>query len=558
MLSDYLLDLILLLMAAVVMVTLFQRLRLGSVSGFLVAGVVVGPSVLGLIDNRDEIGHFAAIGVVLLLFVIGVELNPSRLWRMRRLVFGLGSLQVILTGLVLGFLCYNWFDMPLRVAILVGPALALSSTAFVLQLLLEQGQMKSTYGRTSLAVLLFQDLAVVPLLALVPLLASPTLGIGTDIGLALLESLLILTLAVLLGRYFLHPVLHRVALAGNSEIFTASAVLLVLGSALLTEYLGLSMAMGAFVAGLLISDSSYKHLVMAEIQPFRGLLLGLFFMSMGMSLNLSLWLEDLLWPLVIVVGLIIIKVVVFYLGALFFGLKSRLNLAIALLLSQSGEFALVLFSLIQQNRLLSEDLFQQLLLVVLLSMLVTPVMAAMAQKLLAKNNHGSTLEGQRENHNGPILLVGFGRVGRGVAKILSMADKPFMAIDSNAATVEKGRADHHPVFYCDICTEELLDVVGSSKVRTMILTLNDASTTRTIVSLIRKIYPDVIIYVRGHGSSQCYELRKMGTAGVVSEHVEASLSLANMALAKEGLNEKTREAVLARYRHVSYEEIDDV
>ena len=237
-------------MAAVVAVPFSQAARLGAVPGFLIAGVIVGPSGLGLIDNITEIGHLAEIGVVLLLFVIGIEFKPSRLWKMKRLVFGLGTLQVIIAGTLLGTVAYVIFDVPLRAAILIGPALALSSTAFVLQLLTEQKLLITKYGQTSVAVLLLQDLAVVPLLILVPLLAMPELSIGEDIGLALAESLLILGVLVLLGRYFLHPLLHRVALSGNPEVFTASAVLIVLGTALATEHAGLSMAMGAFLAGL--------------------------------------------------------------------------------------------------------------------------------------------------------------------------------------------------------------------------------------------------------------------------------------------------------------------
>ena len=287
MISAYLLDIIILLIAAVVAVPFSRAARLGAVPGFLIAGVFVGPSGLSLISNIDEIGNLAEIGVVLLLFVIGVELKPSRLWKMKRLVFGLGTLQVILTGILIGAVGYIFFGITLRAAILVGPALALSSTAFVLQILSEQKLLTSTHGRASISVLLLQDLAVVPLLILVSLLAMPELTIGEDIGLALAESLLILGLVILLGRYFLHPLLHRVALSNNPEVFTASAVLIVLGTAYVTEHAGLSMAMGAFLAGLLMSDSFYRHQVVAEIQPFRGLLLGLFLITMGMRRKLD-------------------------------------------------------------------------------------------------------------------------------------------------------------------------------------------------------------------------------------------------------------------------------
>ena len=557
MISPYLIDIIILLMAAVIAVPFFQAVRLGAVPGFLIAGVIVGPSGLGLISNVSEIGHLAEIGVVLLLFVIGVELKPSRLWLMRRLVFGLGTLQVLLTGILLGSVVYIFFDIPLRVAILVGPALALSSTAFVLQLLTEQKSLTSTYGRTSFAVLLLQDLAVVPLLALVPLLAIPELSIGKDIGLALAESLLILGLVVLIGRYFLHPVLHRVALSGNPEIFTASAVLIVLGAALITEHIGLSMAMGAFLAGLLISDSSYKHQVMAEIQPFRGLLLGLFFMSMGMLLNLSLLFENPIVSIGVMCLLILIKAAVLFPIAYLFGLKATNSFAVALVLAQSGEFALVLFSLAYQSNLLADELFQQLLLVVLLSMLATPVLAHLAQRL-TKPKDTSRIRSTERPIEAPIVLAGFGRVGHRIGEILSIADKPFVALDSDALIVEKERANGHPVYYGDVRKPELLEAAGASNAQVIIVTLNDPDATELVVSSLRKTHPEINIYARGNSLGQCRELGRLGASGAVSENVEASLELARMALTNVGVNEEKRETILGDFRRTYHAQIDNV
>ncbi|MBQ0711801.1 MAG: cation:proton antiporter [Porticoccus sp.] len=556
MISHYLLDIIILLMAAVIAVPLFQAIRLGAVPGFLISGVIVGPSGLGLIGNVSEIRYLAEIGVVLLLFVIGIELKPSRLWLMRRLVFGLGSLQVLMTGIFLGCISYFVFDIPLRAATLIGPALALSSTAFVLQLLTEQKSLTSTYGRTSFSVLLFQDLAVVPLLALLPLLTMPELSLGKDIGFALAESILILGLIVLLGRYLLHPVLHRVALSGNAEVFTASAVLLVLGTAWVTEHIGLSMAMGAFLAGLLISDSSYRHQVRAEIQPFRGLFLGLFFMSMGMLLNLELLLESPLVSLGLVSGLIIIKIVVLFPLAYLFGLKTKNSLAVSMILAQSGEFALVLFSLAYLADLFSKELFQQLLLIVLLSMLVTPILAHFAQRL-SKEKEKKKIK-NIEMPVAPIVLAGFGRVGHRIGEIFSMADIPFLALDSDASIVEKERANGHPVFFGDVCNPELLSAAGASNAKIIIVTLNDFDATEQLVSTLRKTYPDMVIYVRGHSLNKCAELRRLGASGVVSENVETSMELASMALVNIGFDDQKRESILGEFRQTYYDQIDGV
>ena len=327
---EYLTDIIILLFAAVIAVSLFKALGLGAIPGLLIAGVVLGPSGLGYIENHDQITHLADLGVVLLLFVIGIEMNPSRLWRMRHLVLGLGSLQVLITGGLITVIAHQIFNIPWQISLLTGLALALSSTAFVLQLLTERKLLSSDYGRASVAVLLLQDLAVVPLLALVSLMASPELTIAEDIFLALAEALVILVLIIVATRYILNPVLNILARLESPEVFTASILLLVLGSAQAMESAGLSMAMGAFVAGLLIADSSYRHQIMAEIQPFRGLLLGLFFISMGMSLNLGFFVDKPIVLLALVVALIGVKFLTLWPFARLLGLKKKVSISVAL------------------------------------------------------------------------------------------------------------------------------------------------------------------------------------------------------------------------------------
>jgi len=555
MISSYLIDLIFLLLAAVIAVPFFQAIRLGAVPGFLLAGVIVGPSGLGLIANISEIGHLADIGVVLLLFVIGIELKPSYLWQMKRLVFGLGTLQLLITGFLLSGVAYVFFAIPLPAAILVGPALALSSTAFVLQLLTEQKSLTSSYGRTSFSILLLQDLAVVPLLALVPLLILPDLSVGEDIGWALAQSLLVLGLIVLLGRYFLHPILHRVALSGNPEVFTASAVLIVLGTALIAEHIGFSMAMGAFLAGLLISDSAYKHQVIAEIRPFRGLLLGLFFMSMGMSLKLSLLISNPVQSLGIVGLLIMIKVIILFPITYLFGLKVKDSLAVALILAQSGEFALVLFSLAKQSELIGNELFQQLLLLVLLSMLLTPILAYFA-RILIQSREPEKIESTEVPIKAPIVLAGFGRVGHRIGEILSLSGYSFVGLDFNPSVIEAGRAEGHPVFYGDVCNPEVLKSVGAGNAQVIIVTLNDPEAAEQLVTTLHTAHPGVKIFVRGHSLTHCLELREIGATGAVSEYVEVSIELARMALQNVGVSKQERNAVLSGFRQKYYAEIE--
>jgi monovalent cation:proton antiporter-2 (CPA2) family protein len=549
MVSNYLFDILILLIAAVAVVPLFQLARLGAVPGFLVAGVIVGPSGLSAISNVGEIRHLAEIGVVLLLFVIGIELKPSRLWLMRRQVFGLGSAQVLVTGAVLAAVGYLFFGVPPRTAILVGPALALSSTAFVLQILASQRRLISPYGRASVAVLLLQALAVVPLLALIPLLATPGISIGADIGMALLESIAILSLVVIAGRYFLHPLLHRVARSGSPEVFTASAVLIVLGAAMATEHAGLSMAMGAFLAGLLISESAYRHQVIAEIQPFRGLLLGLFFMSMGMALNLDLLLDNPVGAVLALAMLIGIKTLVLLPLGRLFGLSWRPAAAVALLLAQSGEFALVLFALALQSGLLGEQRFQELLLVVLLSMMVTPALARLARRTVAGSKAPPEHGIEEEPHAvAPIVLVGYGRVGHRIGQILARAGQPFVALDSDPALIARERKRGSPVYYGDMSNPAVLKSVGAADASLIIVTLNDPEAAKKLVAVIRQQYPGVEIFARGHNLETCQSLHRLGATGVISENVEASLELSRLALERMGVDSDRSEDVLTDFR----------
>lgn len=555
MVTNYLLDIVILLAAAVLAVPLFRAAGLGAVPGFLVAGVLVGPYGLALIDNVTEIGQLAELGVVLLLFVIGIELKPARLWLMRRLVFGLGTMQVVLTGALITAGVYFLLDVPFRTAILIGPALALSSTAFVMQLLAEQKMLYSEYGRASFAVLLFQDLAVVPLLALVPLLAAPKLTVGADIALALAEAIGLLLFAIVGGRYLLRPILHRVTRARNREVFTALAVLLVLGSALLTEAVGLSMAMGAFIAGLLIADSPFRHGVIAEIQPFRGLLLGLFFMSMGMSLNLGEFFAQPLTVLGMLVALIALKFVVLWALARSFGIRAKVGAAVAMLLSQSGEFGLVLFAYTYQAQLMSTDLYVQLLLVIVLSMLVTPPLAYLARRLAA-----ARADRQKANDEvpvrAPVVLTGFGRVGRRIGEILTLAGEPYVAIDRDSSLVLRERANGHRIFYGDARRPEVLHAVGVSDADLVIVTVDDFEATENIVAALHQAYPHVTILARGHDADHCRTLRKLGARIAVSETLEASLELAREVLIRDESDTARVEALLRRFHQEHYDNLD--
>ena len=557
---EYLTDIIILLAAAVIAVPLFQSLGLGAIPGFLVAGIVLGPSGLAYIENYDEIAHLAELGVVLLLFVIGIEINPGRLWKMKGLVLGLGSLQVLITGAVISIAAHELVNTSWEMSLLIGSALALSSTAFVLQLLTERKVLATAYGKTSVAVLLLQDLAVVPLLAYVSLISTPELTIAEDVFYALAEALVILVLIIVTARYILNPLLKMLVRFGSPEIFTASALLLVLGSALAMETIGLSMAMGAFIAGLLIADSSYRHQIIAEIQPFRGLLLGLFFMTMGMSLNLDRFLEDPLLLIGVVLALMAVKFLALWPLSRLFGVEAKTSVSVALLLAQGGEFALVLFALAKGNGLLDEVLFQQLLIVVLLSMLATPALEKLAFRLFSASRKSVTSRhdviSRPEQDSRPVILIGFGRMGHRIGFIMELMKVPYVAIDSNVTIVEHEHAEGKSVYFGDAQRPEVLRAAGVADAFLVIVSVDGFEVTERVVATLHSAFPDIPVFARGHDLVKCRELKAQGAHFTVSETLEASAELARAALLHIGAEEPKIEHALEYFRSDYYGRIN--
>jgi len=379
------------------------------------------------------------------------------------------------------------------------------------------------------------------------------LTIEEDMGLALLEALVILALIILGGRYLLQPILQRVARHGSPETFTACAVLLVLGTAVLMAQIGLSMAMGAFVAGLLVADSEFRHQVIAEIQPFRGLLLGLFFMSMGMSLELNLLFAEPLVSIGLVLILMLTKVALLWPLANLFGHKGGTGLAIALLLAQSGEFALVLFAVAVDTALLTEGLFQQLLVVVVLSMLATPPIAALAYRLATARRGEPVAE--EFAASAPIVIVGFGRVGRRVGQILEMRDIPYVAVDNGADVVKRERSAGRSVFYGDARQPDVLKSLGVGDAGLIIVTVDDFRVTEQVVSSLHRTFPKLDILARGHDLERCQSLHTQGARLAVSENLEASMALAQAALAMVKGGDVENDAAIDRFRKGYYSEV---
>jgi monovalent cation:proton antiporter-2 (CPA2) family protein len=538
------------LAAAVLAVPLFRRFKLGAVLGYLAAGVIIGPSMLRLVANVDNIMHFAELGVVLLLFVIGLELQPSRLWVLRRSVFGLGSAQVLATALVLALIALalgaSW-----QSATVIGFALAMSSTAFVLQVLAERKQLTTRYGRSAFAILLFQDLAVIPLLALIPLFAD---GAGAAQAgspwLAGLKALAVIAAVVFGGRVLLRPAFAVVARADIQEIFTAAALLVVISVSLLMSAVGLSMALGAFLAGVLLADSEYRHELEAAIDPFKGLLLGLFFISVGMSVDLGVIAREPLTIVAAVVGLMLVKaLIVFAIGRLSeHGTGSARNLAAAL--SQGGEFAFVLFSMAAGYRIMDAQLTDRLVVVVTLSMAATPFALAFNDALSRRLRKPRSEEqfDAIDQSDSQVIIAGFGRVGQIVGRILNVKKIPFTALDRNPEQVETVRRFGRKVYYGDASRLDLLRAAGADKTKLFVLAIDDVEASILTAETVRRHFPQVKIYARARNRFHAYRLMDVGCKLIEREAFRSSLHLAEEVLTALGVSEWDAQLTVARFK----------
>ena len=542
------------LAAAVVAVPLCRLLGFGSVLGYLAAGVAIGPDGLALVTDVDNILHFSELGIVLLLFVIGLELQPSRLWVLRHNVFGLGALQVAACGVPLGLAAWGLGVAPIP-AVVIGAGLALSSTAFVLQLLAERGQLTTHHGRAGFTILLFQDLAVLPLLAAMPLLAAggadlEPAAMARDAG-AVVGVLLALVLG---GHYALRPILRLVARTRTHEIFTATALLLVLGSALAVSAVGLSMALGAFVAGVLLADSEFRHELEATIEPFKGLFLGLFFIAVGMSADLGLVAARPGAVIGLAAGLIALKAGVLFVLARLWGLDRRAAPALAVLLSQGGEFGFVLFSAAAGRGILDGGTADLLIAVVTLSMAATPLLVLANERLLQPRLAGAAPQRPRdrieadESHAAPVIIAGFGRFGQIVGRMLRVARIPFTALELNPAQVDFVRRYGNRVYYGDPSRLEVLRAAGAEHARALVLALDDVEASVRAATTARHHYPKLAVYARARNRQHAHRLMELGVRVIVRETFDSSLDLATRLLTGLGWPPERAAEAAARFR----------
>lgn len=533
------------LAATVLAVPLFKRLGLGSVLGYLAAGALIGPSGLGLIREVEATLHFAEFGVVLLLFLIGLELQPSRLWAMRGRVFGLGGLQVVLTGLPIAGIALA-LGADRNTALVAGLGLALSSTAFATQVLGERNEFATAHGQSAFGILLFQDLAAIPALAFVPVLAAgaargPEPG-GPPAG----AAALVLVALVLAGRFLLRPLLRFVAQARSHELSVASALLVVIATSLLMEQVQLSMALGAFMAGVLLADSEYRHDLEANLEPFKGLLLGLFFIAVGMAANLRLVAER---P-ILVGGLVLLLVTLK--GAVLYGLArgSRLPAggaaSLAVSISQGGEFAFVLFGLARTHGVMARPVEELLVVVVTLSMATTPLLFiakdAIARRL-AKSGDVRAFDRIADEGN-PVIIAGFGRFGQIVGRVLQLKHVRFTALDASATHVDFVRRFGNEIYYGDASRPELLRAAGAAKARLFVLAIDDPEASMRTLELVRREFPHLTVVARARNRSHAYALHCAGVQHVLRETFLSSTETARVVLEELGLTgAEARDAV---------------
>ncbi|ALP52975.1 potassium transporter KefB [Candidatus Tenderia electrophaga] len=538
------------LLAAVLVVPLFRKLGLGAVLGYLAAGLVIGPDGLGLIYDVDNILHFAELGIVFLLFIIGLELQPSRLWALRKPVFGMGGAQVALSALPIGLAAWALGVTPLSAAI-VGLALAMSSTAFALQTLAERNQLMTQHGRASFSILLFQDVAVIPLLAIIPLLATT----GTDLNDAgmlwpIVRAIGLIALVIIGGHYLLRPLFRMVSAAGNHELFTAAALLVVVGTALLMDWAGLSMALGSFLAGVLMADSEFRHELSAQIEPFKGLLLGLFFIAVGMSVDLQLITHQPALVIGLALALVAVKFMVLYgLGYWRLGDVTCAR-KLALTLSQGGEFAFVLFAAAVQADTLAATLSDLLIMVVTLSMALTPVLLYIDDRIAGRRERREqtmTYDSIDEEEN-PVVIAGFGRFGQIVGRVLRMKGIHFTALDKSLDQLNFVRRFGNKVYYGDATRLELLRAAKLDQARLLVIAIDDMEDSLKTAELARRHFPQVKVLARARNRVHSYRLKELGVDPVIRELLFSSLELTRHVLTGLGIPPARADEAVERFR----------
>ncbi len=556
----YIDDIIFFLGTAVLVAPLCSRLNVSPILGYLVAGVLIGPSVFGIV-RVDETTHWLAeLGIVFLLFMIGLELSIERLRVMRRYAFGLGLAQVVVSTAVFAGI-FTLFGAGPDAAIVIGWALALSSTAFVLQILSERNEVATHTGRASVAVLLLQDLAVVPVLVLIPLLASGERNIIGSLAEAAAGAAIALVAIFIVGRFVLRRLFRLVAATGIPEVFVAATLLAILVTGVVTDLVGLSYALGAFLAGLLMSGTEFRHQIAADIQPFRGLLLGLFFITVGMGVDLRVMASDITLILPLTVALICIKAVIIILLGRLFGMSMEVAFRTGMYLAQGGEFAFVILGLAVSKGLVGSEITNVLIGAVVLSMAATPLLITLSHRgvrlVMEQSDDGiRALRKDAAVLDGHVIIGGYGRVGQTVAAALKQRGIPFIALDMDGNNVALGNRRGDPVYFGDLTRASIMGAAGAQRARALVIALDGASTAERLMQTVREHFAHLHVIARTRDREQARKLENAGARAAVPDTLEASLHIAAHLLRDLGDDADEIERLMTALRRDNYDLLD--
>ncbi|WP_028299003.1 cation:proton antiporter [Oceanospirillum beijerinckii] len=561
-LETFITSALMVLIATSLAVALFKHFGLGSILGLLVAGIAVGPYTGGpyVTENVEDVRHFTELGVVLLLFLIGLEMKPAKLWAMRREVFGLGLLQILVSGAVIG-LYFSMFEPNWAAALLIGMTFALSSTAMVLQMLQESGEITSRHGSASFAILLMQDLAIVPLLAIVPILSTTGQLSEVPVWQQVATVFGMLALIGVFGRYVLPVALDQLSRRGNKEGFLLVVLLAVFLAAWTMHYAGISMALGAFIMGMLLSSSNYRIQVQALIEPYKGMLMSLFFVAVGMSIDIAALGEQPGLFIQHIIVIIALKFAVLIGLSMAFGFNRDKAMRIALLLSQSGEFGFVLFGSAKALQVISDETFVLAVGVISVSMAITPLMMKAADTVNKVSNRrkpvkpskADEIELPSDNKTGRVVIGGFGRVGYTVATLLKARGVPFIAFDTNPNHVTKGQELDMPVYYGDVGDAHLLEAAHLREASLVVMTIDHTPSALRAIHHTRTDYPNVPIISRAKDLEACHSLQEAGATHAFPEAMESSLHLGGETLKMINVREHEVEALLDEVRNAGYQ-----
>lgn len=562
--SQHLFDIIILLSAAVFIVIAFWKMNISPVLGYFVAGAVIGSHGFNLIHSAEAMDNLAEFGVVFLLFIIGLELTFERLIAMRIHVFGFGSLQVIVTMVAIWCIALA-FGVNTNIATVIGGGLALSSTAIVLQVLQEKGSQASQVGRLSIAVLLMQDFAVVPLIVLVPLLTGNSEhSLISSLAGSLVQAAIALVLIFITGRLLLRPLFSVIAKMESNEIFISTTLLIVLGAAFITEQFHLSLALGAFVAGLLVAETEYRHSVEHAVLPFKDLFLGLFFMTVGMSINTELLLNKLPLITLLSIILIVLKTSIIYILCRFFGFKSAPAIQAGLLLSQGGEFAFILFRLADELNVLPSEIAQVLMMVTTVTMAFTPLLSGLGDWIANSFSTEKTIlddeavETDTQDLYNHVIVAGFGRVGYMVTKMLTAEHLSYVVVDIQSKIVKEGKSDSFPIYLGDVTRCEILKSVGIERAQALVISIKNEVTIKKVVSLVAANFPHVNIVIRLPDLSNVEVYKDLGASKIIPETSEIGLQLGGAALSLSGISESGVTSLKSRFRKGNYSMLKDL